>query len=64
MKRYSEPLKVKVTVGLWWRWQDLNLRPWDYDAPALPPNHTENLGFLKREKPKGETFGRNILLIN
>ncbi len=21
-------------MGFWWRWQDLNLRPWDYDAPA------------------------------
>ena len=21
-------------MGLWWRWQDLNLRPWDYDSPA------------------------------
>ncbi len=24
-----------MTVGLWWQWQDLNLRPWDYDVPAL-----------------------------
>ena len=31
----SNPYRIKVTVGLWWRWQDLNLRPWDYDSPAL-----------------------------
>ena len=49
-------------MGLWWRWQDLNLRPWDYDAPALPPNQAENLGFLKRETPKGETFEEKHLV--
>ena len=21
-------------MGFWWRWQDLNLRPWVYDSPA------------------------------
>ena len=28
-------LKVNVTEDLWWRWQSFNLRPWDYDTPAL-----------------------------
>ena len=28
-------------MGLWWRWQDLNLRPWDYDAPASAQNQSE-----------------------
>ncbi len=59
MKRCSEPLKVKVTVGLWWRWQDLNLRPWDYDSPAQPRIKQKSSTFSKgtntRDKHLGQT---------
>ena len=41
----DELMKEKVTDVLCWKWQDLNLRPKDYDATALPPNLLENPSF-------------------
>ncbi len=38
-------MKVNVTVGLWWWWQDLNLRPWDYDSPAHCQNRLISASF-------------------
>ena len=32
-------------MGLWWRWQDLNLRPWDYDSPAQ--NNRQNFILMR-----------------
>ena len=50
-----------MTEGLWWRWQDLNLRPWYYDAPA-PPRIIENLGLLSKTiKYLGQIFAGKLI---
>ena len=53
-----------MILVLWWRWQDLNLRPWDYDAPA-PPQIIEKSGaFFKVRKIREKDLGDKISLIN
>ncbi len=43
-------------MGLWWRWQDLNLRPWDYDSPALSRIYQKTKVFFKDRKIKKTNF--------
>ena len=53
-------MKFKVTVGLWWRWQDLNLLPWDYDSLAQYKNRLISQFFLYGVKIKVKILGKKI----
>ncbi len=42
-------------MGLWWRWQDLNMRPWDYDA-LLCLRIKQKIKVLKKVQSKSAKF--------
>ena len=50
-----------MTVGFWWQWQDLNLRPWDYDSPALSESPQKSRFFFEGGgEIRGQDLGDNI----
>ena len=43
-------------MGLWWRWQDLNLRPWDYDSSVQLRIRQKSGVFLIGVEIRGQDF--------